>query len=136
MPIGKRWKKGESGNPSGRPKDGESWAAIVKTVSNMDVDNLLDVVGSESELGKTITKLPRGVQIKYLVTIKVFASLLAEPSAGLFRELLDRAEGKVTERAQIEHRLESVRFEGLDTLLDKVYGRKAEERAVIDTPNL
>lgn len=89
------WKKGQSGNPAGRPKDGESWAAIIKAVGDMFPADIIAFVGMNNDLGRMLSKLPPKVQMKYLVTARVFSSLLFEPSAGLWRELMERAEGKV-----------------------------------------
>jgi hypothetical protein len=98
---GYRWPKGQSGNPAGRPKDGESWAAIIAAVGNMYPEDILELVGKNNDLGKAIAQLPKGVQMKYLVTARVFAALMFEPSHGLWKELMERAEGKVTEKVDL-----------------------------------
>lgn len=89
------WKPGQSGNPAGRPKDGESWAAIIASVGNMYRDDLLAFIGKDNELGQQIMQLPPNVQMKYLVTTRVFAALMFEPTSGLWKELMERADGKV-----------------------------------------
>jgi hypothetical protein len=91
-----KWEKGgKSPNPAGRPKDGESWAAIIAAVGNMYPEDILELVGRNNDLGKQIALLPKGVQMKYLVTARVFAALMFEPTQGLWKELMERAEGKV-----------------------------------------
>lgn len=100
MTINKRgnpnWKKGgASPNPTGRPKDGESWAAIIKAVGDMYPADLVSFLGKDNDLGRMLSKLPQGVQMKYLVTARVFASLMFEPTNGLWKELMERSEGKV-----------------------------------------
>jgi hypothetical protein len=95
------WKPGQSGNPAGRPKDGESWAAIIAAVGNMYPEDILELVGRNNDLGKAIALLPKGVQMKYLVTARVFAALMFEPSHGLWKELMERAEGKVQDRLDL-----------------------------------
>ena len=45
------WKKGQSGNPAGRPKDGESWAAIIKSVGDMYPADIVAFVGKDNDLG-------------------------------------------------------------------------------------
>jgi hypothetical protein len=95
------WKPGVSGNPAGRPRDGESWAAIIKAVGDMYPEDLLTFIGRNNDLGRTLVQLPQGVQMKYLVTARVFAALMFEPSSGLWKELMERAEGKVTERVDV-----------------------------------
>jgi hypothetical protein len=95
------WKPGQSGNPAGRPKDGESWAAVIKAVGEMYPDDLLVFIPKGNDLGNAISQLPKGVQMKYLVTARVFAALMFEPSSGLWKELMERAEGKVQEKVDI-----------------------------------
>jgi len=88
-------KGGKSPNPSGRPKDGESWASIIKAVGDMYPADIIAFVGRDNDLGKMLAKLPQGVQMKYLVTARVFSALMFEPSSGLWKELMERADGKV-----------------------------------------
>ncbi|HEX2698442.1 MAG TPA: hypothetical protein VHM28_12100, partial [Anaerolineales bacterium] len=113
------WKKGQSGNLQGRPRDGESWSSILRAIGGMDRDELLDVVGRRNELGRAIAKFPRKVQMKYLVAARAYASLIATPNASLWTSLMERAEGKVKEPAQSEG---SLSVENLMDALKKVYG--------------
>ena len=89
------WKKGQSGNPAGRPKDGESWASVISTVANMTPEEVVVMVGADNDLGRALLALPKGEQMKYLVSARVFAALMFEPSAGLWNGLMDRMDGKV-----------------------------------------
>jgi hypothetical protein len=100
---GKPWPKGQSGNPAGRPKDGESWAAIIAAVGNMYPADILAFVGKNNDLGKVLAQLPQDVQMKYLVTARVFAALMFEPSSGLWKELMERAEGKVSDKVELSN---------------------------------
>jgi hypothetical protein len=100
-PRGKPFPKGVSGNPAGRPKDGESWAAIYAAVGNMYTQDILDFIGANNDLGRMVAGLPKNVQLKYLTAIRVFAALLFEPSSGLLKEVMDRTEGKVTDRVDV-----------------------------------
>lgn len=97
------WKKGQSGNPTGRPKDGESWSGVIKDVANMTAEEILNLIGKENDLGKQIAQLPKGVQVKYLVTARVITSLMFEPSAGLWNGLMDRMDGKVPDKLKFEN---------------------------------
>jgi hypothetical protein len=91
-----RWIKGApSPNAAGRPKDGESWAGIIKQVGDMYAEDLLSFIGKDNDLGRAIVQYPKGVQLKYLITARAFASLMFEPSSGLLNALMERAEGKV-----------------------------------------
>lgn len=92
------WKKGmKSPNPTGRPKDGESWAAIIKAVGDMYPSDLVTFIGADNDLGRMLSKLPQGTQMKYLVTARVFASLMFEPTSSLWKDLMERAEGKIAQ---------------------------------------
>ena len=99
------WKPGQSGNPAGRPPDGESWAGIIREISEMSADELFELVGKTNnrmnDLGKAFKQMPPGVAMKKLVVARILAALMFEPSSGLWKELMDRAEGKVKE--QIEY---------------------------------
>ena len=119
------WKKGQSGNPNGRPKDGESWAGIVKEIGNLYPEDILEFVGKTNDLGKAINRLPKNVQMKYLVTIRVFAQLMFEPTAGLLNGLMDRAEGKVKEQILMDATLHIDNFE---KALETIYGGREEEQ--------
>ena len=85
----------------------------------MTVEDLLLIVGEKSSLGKTIKQMPRLVQMKYLVTIRVMTALMLEPTAGLWNGLMDRMEGKATDVFQVSRQLE---MEGLHEMIEKVYG--------------
>lgn len=93
-PRGKPWQKGQSGNPAGRPKDGESWAAVIASIGNMYPEDILEIVGRDNDLGREIAQLPKNVQLKYLVTARIYAALMFEPNPRLWTGLMDRAEGK------------------------------------------
>lgn len=92
------WPKGISGNPAGRPKDGESFSAIFASVGNMYTQDILEFIGATNDLGRMVASLPRAVQLKYLTVIRVYVALLFEPSQGLLKEVVDRIEGKATEK--------------------------------------
>jgi hypothetical protein len=100
-PRGKPWQKGQSGNPAGRPKDGESWASIIAAVGNMYPDDILEFIGRDNDLGREIAKFPRNVQMKYQVTARVFAALMFDPNPRLWANLMDRAEGRVQDRLDL-----------------------------------
>lgn len=57
--------------------------------------DILAFVGRDNDFGKMFVKLPQNVQMKYLVTVRVYSALLFEPTPGLWKELMERAEGKV-----------------------------------------
>jgi hypothetical protein len=94
-PRGRPFQKGEVHNPTGRPKDGESWAGVIKSIGEMYPDDIIEFIGRDNDLGRAIMKFPKNVQMKYLVTARVFAALMFEPTSGLWNGLMERAEGKV-----------------------------------------
>lgn len=90
------WKKGTSGNPAGRPKDGESWAGVFKDLANKTADELAELFGN-NDLGNAYKKFPKAVQMKYLVGGRILAALMHEPTGSLLNAYMDRMEGKVTQ---------------------------------------
>jgi hypothetical protein len=94
-PRGRPFQKGEVHNPTGRPKDGASWSGVIKEVGEMYPDDILAFVGRDNDLGRAIAKFPKNVQMKYLVTARIFAALMFEPTSGLWNGLMERAEGKL-----------------------------------------
>lgn len=97
-----KFKKGQSGNPAGRPKDGESWASVIKEISEMTPDQVLKLVGKDNDLGKALAKLPQKVMMKKLVVARILAALMFEPSGGLWNTLMERAEGKVPQKIEAD----------------------------------
>ena len=85
-----RWEKGESGNPKGAPKRGESWADVIRTVGNMSGEQAAAYLASMAQSFRPVV----GVDLKTAVVLRVFAALLNEPSGALFNALMDRVEGK------------------------------------------
>ena len=63
--------------------------------------DIIAFVGADNDLGRMLKQLPQATQMKYLVTARVFSSLMFEPSSGLWKELMERAEGKVTDRVDV-----------------------------------
>lgn len=100
-PRGKPFPKGVSGNPKGRPKDGESWAGVFKDLANKTADELAEMFGS-NDLGNAYRKFPKGVQMKYLVAGRILAALMHEPSGSLLNSYMERMEGKITQPVSIE----------------------------------
>lgn len=64
--------------------------------------DLLTFIGSDNDLGRMLKQLPQATQMKYLVTARVFSSLMFEPSSGLWKELMERAEGKVADKVEMK----------------------------------
>lgn len=118
------WTKGmPSPNPEGRPRTRESWSEIAKIVGDMCADDVIQIVGTSNDLGQAYSKYPKNVQIKFLILLRVVSALMHDPTSGLLKELLDRIEGKVPDRLQMDHTLD---VDGLRTMIDNVYGKRRE----------
>lgn len=87
----KAWKKGQSGNPAGGPKRGESWGEIIKYVSHL----------SPSEVNELLRR-KSGVDMKTIATLKMFKVLCAKSNPKIFKELADRGEGKVADKVELK----------------------------------
>lgn len=85
------WKPGQSGNPTGAPKRGQSWAEIVKEIGDLTGPEIAAKVGQWSQY---MAGLPGDVTVKTLVVIRAYEALLKDPDPKLLIALMDRAEGK------------------------------------------
>jgi len=88
------WKKGQSGNPAGGPKRGQSWAEIIKRYGDMTAPEAAE---HSLELAKQFLKIGDGLTLKEAVVLRVYGALLFDPDARLLNSFMDRAEGKVTQ---------------------------------------
>ena len=93
------WKKGQSGNPKGAPRRGESWAELIKLYGEMTPG---EAAQQSLELAKKLLTIGEGVTLKEAVVLRVYAALLFEPDARLLNAFMDRAEGKVTQPHSME----------------------------------
>ena len=92
MPVGKPFVKGQSGNPKGGPKRGESWAEIIKRIGNMTP---VEAAAHAQTIAGKLKAMGDGLTLKEAVVIRVYASLLFEPQPGLLNSFMERAEGKI-----------------------------------------
>lgn len=85
------WKPGQSGNPNGAPKKGESWAETIRRVGDMTPAEAVvwckEITGKLAPLGDKVT-------LREAVVLRVFAANVFEPQPGLVNAFMDRAEGK------------------------------------------
>ena len=92
------WKKGQSGNPAGRPATGESWAELIKKIGDMSpkqaAEHCKAIAGQLAPIGDAVT-------LKEAVVMRVYAALLFEPQAGLLNSVMERAEGKVADKVEV-----------------------------------
>lgn len=88
-PRGTPWPKGVSGNPAGAPKRGESWAEIIAAIGEM----------TDAEFVKLKHAHPTQ---KQQVVMQAYLSLKNDPQPGIFNAFMDRVDGKVADKLQIE----------------------------------
>ena len=93
------WKKGQSGNPKGAPRRGESWAEIIKRVGEMTPG---EAAQQSLELAQKLLSIGEGVTLKEAVVLRVYAALLFDPDARMLNAVMDRAEGKVKQPFSLE----------------------------------
>jgi hypothetical protein len=86
------WKPGQSGNLAGAPKRGESWAELIKQYSDMTPE---EIATKASSIAGQLKKIGGGISMKEAVIIRIFAALMFEPSSSLWKELMERTDGKV-----------------------------------------
>ena len=84
-------------NPLGAPKRGDSWAETIKAIGEMDGPSIATLWDTQH---REFGKLPENITMKQLVVMTVYAALLREPSPGNWRELMERAEGKVKDEQE------------------------------------
>lgn len=102
-PRGRPFQPGQSGNPSGRPKEGQSWNAIVREVTDKTPEELAAIVGPRSMLGQAFAKMPKGIPLKTLIVMRICAALMFDPSSALFRAMLD-----AQDMADLDARLDAI----------------------------
>jgi len=111
------WKPGQSGNPKGRPREGESWTAIIKKIGDMSGPQLAEHF---SIYAAQLRKLGP-VTMKEAVVIRAYMQLAFEASGSLFNALVDRAEGKVSQPLDVSWR-DDLMKQGVDpdAILEKL----------------
>ena len=97
-PRGKPWQKGQSGNPKGRPRTGESWGELIKHIGEMTPKAASDYC--KAIAGK-LASIGDGITLKEAVVLRVYTSLMFEPQPGLFNAFMERTEGKVKDQVEL-----------------------------------
>jgi len=100
-----RWKKGESGNPDGRPPKNLSITSIVK-----------ELLETEDATGKTNAEL----------IAEAIIELAKKKDLSAIRELLDRIDGKVAEKHLIQSRIVHVSDEYAQEVLQALNQERLE----------
>ena len=90
------WPPGQSGNPKGAPRRGESWREVIREVGDKTIDEAI------AHYPWIAARIPADVQVlgvsdqltlKELIVVNVFAALIKEPDSALWNGLMNRAEG-------------------------------------------
>lgn len=111
-------------NLEGAPKKGATYRDVYGFYDDLTADIIAEMLPKGSELRKMYEKMPKGIEMKHLKAIRIFAAIMFDPTAGLVKEVSDRTEGKVAERIQLDGNLE---VDGLDAVLNLVYGKRNVE---------
>lgn len=89
-----KWVKGtKSPHPQGAPKRGQSWAEVIKEISELTPDEARELsakIFAHVDIHDPIT-------IKQAVTMRVYAALMFDPQPGLLNAFMERAEGKIVQ---------------------------------------
>lgn len=122
------WKKGESGNPKGAPKRGQSWREIIQEIGEMTPDEarkISRVIFSKIDLHDELT-------LKQAVVMRVYAALLFDPQPGLLNAFMERVEGKVAQPITSMTDDELKRFIAESTGIDVSSDSRSEEARITD----
>ncbi len=95
------WKPGQSGNPTGRPKDKDTWGALFKRVGSMTGPELVAAL-EQMKIVDEFAKLPASMKLKEVAAISVYARLLTDPTPGLLEQIMERTEGKVPDQLKAD----------------------------------
>lgn len=97
---GRRFQKGVTLNPGGRPKNAVSITHWLREFGGMTTAQVADACKLyAAEFKKNDSgELP----LAAVLAIRMWMALINEPSPGLFSELLDRIDGKVTQKTETE----------------------------------
>lgn len=126
------WQPGQSGNPKGAPRRGESWREMVKSVGDKTlaealerypwlVDKIPDKIRPYATVNDTLT-------LKEVVVANVFGQLLEAPDSALWNGLMNRAEGNPEQPVERTWKAELAEWlrDG-KVSMDEIKGRLSDE---------
>ena len=105
------WKPGQSGNPKGAPKRGQSWTELIKEYGELTPS---EASAKSLELARQLLSIGDGVTLKQAVVLRVYGSLLFEPQPGLLNTFMERAEGKVSQPVEVKDWRDEAKAAGID----------------------
>ena len=82
----RRWK-------AGRPPDDATWGGTMRAIQEMTPEAIADWVSGP--MADQFRKMPKGVTLKQIATMRWIALNIDEPGIGLVREWIDRTDGPV-----------------------------------------
>ncbi len=126
------WQPGQSGNPKGAPRRGESWREMVKSVGDRTLaealerypwlaDKIPDKIRPYATVNDTLT-------LKEVVVANVFGALIEAPDSALWNGLMNRAEGAPEQPVELTWKAELAEWlrDG-KVSLDEIKGRLSDE---------
>lgn len=96
----KPFKKGQSGNPSGRPKGAVSvthWLREWGSMTTAQAAELCTLYAKELRLHNS-----GDIPLAGVAALRVWMSIIDEPSPGLIAHILDRIDGPVKQKIELE----------------------------------
>ena len=108
--FGKPFKKGQSGNPKGRPKKGEAWADVANQLLD---SNEIDITMKMSNGKIKNLNLEADKSFRHAVIIGQIKQAM-DGNVQAARELADRTEGKSRERREVSYKTEPIRILSID----------------------
>lgn len=101
MPKGKPFVKGDARiNRKGAPPRGQSWQETIKRLTDMTREEAIEYVGANTQLGRQLKELPPDVSIKDAMILAVIIAFGREPNARMLAAIMDRTDGKVTDKVE------------------------------------
>jgi len=113
MPKGKPWKKGQSGNPGGRPKK------FSKLISDAIREQLGEI---DPKTGMTYASVISGKMLE-IIASQLEAGLLTREAIAFWKEAADRTEGRPSQKLEIDDQRGRTADETIDELLDRADAR-------------
>lgn len=88
-------------NRGGAPRKGQSWAEVIKRITDMTREEAMEYVGANTRLGKLLKELPPNVPIKDALILASIVAFGREPNASMLNALADREEGKPAQAMKV-----------------------------------
>ena len=110
-------------NLEGAPRKGAAYRDVYGFYDELTADQIAEMLPAGSDLRRMYAQMPKGIEMKHLRAIRIFAAIMFDPTPGLVKDVSDRTEGKVVDRIQVDGNLE---VENLDKVLGLVYGESKD----------